>query len=346
MEKADVTPPIREALAEAFQLSSDILENIELNNVALENIALKAARLARLLNEFDTQKIMAYEASGYPHFPDGVPPDIWQLGLQAGRVFSRENPATKQNEQVMYLESIGQLEQSLKTVDTALAAARDPDISVSSANPTQYVSAGIVNRNERASIRYEATSTAQKLASRRKLIYEYALRTHYELKFSGIADDIFTRVRSNVDQRIGKLVPDAVQKFAAVYANLQTQNPENWANAVHSCRRILQDLADALYPATDQDRIIERDGKKITVKMGKDSYTNRIIAFVEAQASSDRFREIVGSNLSYLGDRLDSAFEASQKGSHATIASKEEADRYVVYTYLLVGDVLSLTDEQ
>jgi len=34
---------------------------------------------------------------------------------------------------------------------------------------------------------------------------------------------------------------------------------------------------------------------------------------------------------------------AAQKGSHADIVTKEEADRYVVFTYLIVGDVLSLT---
>ena len=50
---------------------------------------------------------------------------------------------------------------------------------------------------------------------------------------------------------------------------------------------------------------------------------------------------MVGSELAYIGNRLDALFKASQKGSHATV-SKEEADRYVVYTYLTVGDILSL----
>ena len=44
--------------------------------------------------------------------------------------------------------------------------------------------------------------------------------------------------------------------------------------------------------------------------------------------------------LAYHG-RLDSIFRAVQKGSHA-IVTQEEADRYVVYTYLVTGDILSL----
>lgn len=126
-----------------------------------------------------------------------------------------------------------------------------------------------------------------------------------------------------------------------MYENLQSENPENWSNAVHSCRRILQDLADVIFPPREDGAVLV-DGKEKTVKLGKDNYINRIIAFVQEKASSERFEEIVGSNLAYLGNRLDSAFQASQKGSHANIVNRDEADRYVVYTYLLVGDVLSI----
>ena len=157
-----------------------------------------------------------------------------------------------------------------------------------------------------------------------------------------IADDIFTRTRSKVDQRIGELIPNAIQKFTAVSENLQSVNPEDWANAVHSCRRILQDLADVIFPSVDEGRIVKKDGKEITIKLGKENYINRIVAFVQNKSDSERFEEIVGSNLRYLGDRLDSTFRAAQKGSHENIMSRDEADRYVVYTYLLVGDILSL----
>ena len=100
-------------------------------------------------------------------------------------------------------------------------------------------------------------------------------------------------------------------------------------------------MADAIYPARE-DKVIDLDGKKKTIKLGPDNYINRLVAFIEENSSSDRYQEIVGSHLSFIGDRLDSVFKAAQKGSHAKILSKKEADRYVVYTYLLVGDILSL----
>lgn len=49
--------------------------------------------------------------------------------------------------------------------------------------------------------------------------------------------------------------------------------------------------------------------------------------------------------MKYLGERLDSIFQAAQKGSHDVISSQDEADRYVIYTYLVVGDILQLKAE-
>ena len=182
------------------------------------------------------------------------------------------------------------------------------------------------------------------LASRRTLIYDYALRKHYEIRFSGLAEDVFARIRSRIDSSIGSAVPDAVRKLTSVHDNLASDNPEDWSNAAHSCRRVLQDLADAVFPPQIETRTRVVDGKQKEIKLGADQYINRLVAYIEDSSSSDRFGEIVGSHLSYMGDRLDALFNAAQKGSHSTV-TKEEADRCVVYTYLLVGDILSLRSE-
>ncbi|MCY4527646.1 MAG: hypothetical protein OXD46_01270 [Chloroflexi bacterium] len=179
------------------------------------------------------------------------------------------------------------------------------------------------------------------LACRRTFVYDYAIRKHYEIRFSSLAEDVFTRIRSRVDSSIGLAIPDTVKKLTAAYENLRSDNPEDWANAVHSCRRVLQDLADAVFPSQKETRTRNVDGRETEIKLGADRYINRLVAYVEESTESRRFEEIVGSNLRYIGNRLDAVFDAAQKGSHATVG-KEEADRYVVYTYLLVGDILSL----
>jgi hypothetical protein len=334
-------PPNPKALEEALGLSEEILRNIELNELPLINIALKALRLSRLLNDFDMQETFKYEVSGYPTTPDGVPIGLFQLAVKADRGYQQKDEKSGIIKNFIYLESIEQLEHDKKIAEISLQAAQDRDVSISSANPHQTVYNPTGNWLERKTIRENSQLATKRLSSRRALLYEYTLRKHYELKFSGIADDIFSRIRERVDSALGAAIPDAVNKLAAVYDNLRSDNPEDWSNAVHSCRRILQDLADAIYPPRE-DRVIEKNGKSKTIKLGKDNYINRIIAFVEERTESNRFSHIVGSHLTFLGDRLDSVFKAAQKGSHDVIVSIEEADRYVVYTYLIVGDVLTL----
>jgi len=342
---SEIVPPTTEALKEALSLSSEILRNIELSEIPLTNIALKTSRLARLLNDYDVQTIMEYEAGGYPSKPDGVPQDVWRLAVMAGRKYEIKDSETGEIKKYAWTQPITEWEQEVKTAEKELEAARDPDISISSANPMQTVSLPISHSFERQAIRSKVGLACKRLAERRALIYAYVLRKHHELKFSGIADDIFSRIRERVDSSIGKTIPKSVQKLSAIHDNLRSENVEDWSNAVHSCRRILLELADAVFPPQKEDRIKTTNGKTITIKLGKEQYINRLIAFIEDHSSSGRYKHIVGSHLRFIGERLDSIVGAAQKGTHGEIVSQEEADRYVVYTYIIIGDILSLLED-
>lgn len=336
----DYIPPNKDVLREALDLSDIVLRHIELSEIPLSNIALKASRLARLLNDFDYQKIMEYETGGYPTTPNGIPPEVWRLAVLAGRTYQEK--VLNDVKPLAYTNSIEDLESQIDGAKIGLTAAKDRDISISSSNPLQYVHTPLGNKLERDSLQNLIATLSRQLASRRSFIYSYVQRKHYELKFSGVVSDVFSRIRETVDTTIGLAVPDAVRKFTAIHQNLLSNNPEDWSNAVHSCRRILQSLADAVFPAQSEDRIKQLGGKEQHIKLGSDHYVNRLCCFVEDQNESKRFTEIVGSHLRYLGERLDSIFQAAQKGSHGTIATRAEADRYVVYTYIVVGDILSL----
>lgn len=334
------TNPSGETLTEALQLSNEILRNIELSEIPLSNAALKALRLARLLNDFEHQQLFGYEAGGYPASPSGIAPEVWKLVELAGRSYQHKASDGKVST-LAYLNSIENLELEIERVKIGLAAARDPDVSLTSANPTQYVTA-FGNTMERSKLHAEMSNAVTRLSQRRSFLYSYVTQKNIELKYSTIVNDAFSRIRTFVDNSISHLVPDALQKFSSIYSNLQSNNPEDWSNAVHSCRRILQDLADAIFPPTAIPRLKVTNGKEIQIKLGPDNYVNRIICFSEDNSKSDRAVEIIGSHLKYLGERLDAVFKAAQKGSHTSITSRIEADRYVVYTYMVVGDILQI----
>lgn len=106
----------------------------------------------------------------------------------------------------------------------------------------------------------------------------------------------------------------------------------------------MEDLANAVYPPTeDKQKII--DGHEITIKLDKEHYINRILEFITQSSDSQSFQRVIGSQLKFIKDRLNSLLKASHKGTHADIISKDDANRIVVYTYLLIGDILSLVKQ-
>ncbi len=110
---SEIVPPTTEALKEALSLSSEILRNIELSEIPLTNIALKTSRLARLLNDYDVQTIMEYEASGYPTKPYGIPRDVWRLLIMAGRKYEDKDLKTGKIKEYGWTQPITEWEQEV-----------------------------------------------------------------------------------------------------------------------------------------------------------------------------------------------------------------------------------------
>lgn len=311
-----------EIFKEALKLADEALRELELSKASLTSIALKASRIARLSGDFDMQNILLYEVGGYPSEPTGISSEVWRLAEKAGRIIRKEDDGEVKS--YAKVESIENLESKAQTQRENLKR---------SAHPL-----------ERSKLSKSISDSASLTGQRRAFIYKYLSDMYYELKYSIATDDSFSRIRSLVDGNIADLVPASLQKFSAIYENLESENSEDWSNAVHSCRRVLQDLADALYPARED--VKKTVGKKeIVIKLGVDAYINRLVAYAEEHSSSERFQEIVGSHMKFLGERLDAVFQAAQKGSHSEIVTRMEADRYVVYTYMIVGDLMSLKQE-
>ncbi len=291
------TPPTKEALASALTLSEEILKNIEHSEIPLTNIALKTSRLARLLNEPMYQKMMEYEAGGYPATPDKAPrQEIWDTAIRAGRRYTKKDKTSGEVKEFVYRESIAELEDELRIGESSLAAAHDPDISIASSNPHQFVSPPSGNIMERNYMRQMIWTASQRLSSRRALIYNYVLQKYHQLKFSTITADIFTKIRYTVDSSLSKITPKSAIEFPLVYEKMKSDNPEDWVGCVFICRKIFHELANKLYPTRKDDKVIKIAGTEKTIKLGKDDYINRLVAFVEENSKQynrshrDRFR--------------------------------------------------------
>lgn len=330
----------KERLKECTELSAEILKNFELSEIPISNIILKCLRLCRLLGDEDGILLFMYEASGYPQNSSSLlTKEAWRISAIAGRHYWENDKNSRTEKEYAHTQLIAELEESISSQKIRLSAAKDPNISLSSANPSQAVFAPKGNSDERVAIVRSINQSQQLIQKVTGRLYDYVLKIYNKLSYGNIVEDTFTSARLQTNEKLGELCPQAIGKFVAVYDNMDSNNPEDWANAVHSCRRILLDLADVLYPA--QDTPIKVNGREI--KIGKDQYVNRLIQLIESKKGSKTYAAIVGSDLGSIGERLDAICNAAHKGTHAEI-TQEEASRYIIHTYLLISDIVTLME--
>jgi len=241
----------------------------------------------------------------------------------------------------LWSNSSASTEAYLEAAKLQLSAAVDKPVSISSSNPYQHVSVPVGNVNERMGLRKGIEKAQGSLQETNSKVYKYVLDIYFQKKYSDISQSIFEKTRTFVDNRLMELIPESIKKFISIYNNLLSENAEDWSNAVHSCRKLLKDVSDKLYPPNPNGQnFIEKNGKKI--KVGSENYINRLICYIDDQDGSTTFKKIIGTSLNFIGERIDAISDAVQKGSHIEIKDQYEAERYVIYTYLLLGDILSL----
>lgn len=138
-----------------------------------------------------------------------------------------------------------------------------------------------------------------------------------------------------VDAQLFDLIPEAAERLLVAYKNLAEKSEENWVNVVDTCRRVVKDFADVVFPAK-ADPV---DGLVVT----DDKYLNRIRAFIKQQVSSKRQRDHLQAILELIGEIITRTDNLASRSVHSGAVTRFEAERILIYTYLTVGDILVLS---
>jgi hypothetical protein len=319
---SETVPSRRE---EALSLADELLADIELARLAPGEIARKSFRLARLLDDAEAMTWLRFEVGGYPN--TGLTPDAWAAATRSNRLFINDK-----GEERAHTSMLGQLQTNLDGALAQIAAAADRPVSLSSANPYQRLEAPTGNTMERSAMRNHAAEQKAVLDKVLGSIHEYVTARHFELRFGAAAESAFEVVRNEVDARVADLVPEAPAMLAAAFESAASNNPEHWAGAAATCRRLLKAAADALRPP----------GNPVSGRIMTDAaYINRLVDWIVSRSESETARDLIVADLEYLGRRIDAVDGAGQKGAHATV-TRLDAARFITATYLLLGDVLGL----
>ena len=147
---------------------------------------------------------------------------------------------------------------------------------------------------------------------------------------------IFAERLDMVQQKLFSVYPESHQMIVSIDENLLSNNPEDWSNAVSSCRRLLNFVADRIYPPTKPKEI---NGKKRD--LGPEEYKNRLIAYVCEKNLGEKQSNVLMTDIERTSKEMDAIVEAVNKGVHNNV-TLDEAKMYVIKTILILGDILSL----
>lgn len=303
----------------ACLLSKEILEEFY-KGESLNKLLQKAALLAQYTADVENKLWIDKELTGtFDKERDAL------IILQNGRLWGTD---------IYRLEHVEVLESMIEVLKIRLSAATDPDISYTPASPYQHYTPHS-NQAERNSIT-ESIRINQSIISRIKSrLYAYIQNTYYSLNFTEIVSEIFTSIRKNVELKLKKFAPDALIELSTAYNLVNSQNHANWSNVASGCRRILMQVADIVYPPTDEEyeRVIV---KTVKLKLNKENYRYRILKFLKGQGVEDSLSRDTSE---YIFEILDSVGRLSAKGDK-NIIDKSVAEKILIYTYILLFEIL------
>jgi hypothetical protein len=172
--------------------------------------------------------------------------------------------------------------------------------------------------------------------------YVYLCDCEAKLTFSSTSGTVFDRHRRRVDRYLAELAPDALDKLNASYRRARDGEPESLSQALLSCRRVLESVADVVFPPQSEPNT---DTKGNVHLVDRPHYKNRLDAFVDLAFLGETTNRTVHASFDDLDARIETLDKLTQKGVHDAV-TQEEVDLCVVQTYLLTGEILSLHESR
>jgi DNA uptake protein ComE-like DNA-binding protein len=318
----------------AIELLDEVLQSFDNSKVTLLSIIQKLNRISKLLDENDLllwtevqlgnsiytlplQKfIEAYlnnEKSKTKATAKALldkTKELDDLGMKLGNLFSNEELTAKATEAGGGFANIGFIEEKYNDF-----------VKHKKGNDGTYYQSHLLS----------TISIVRSIASKKASNY------YKKYVFSSLPETNFELLKKNVEDVLFELDPEIAESLLLAFKSVSSDSAEEWSQALTSCRRFLEKLADNLYPATDKkinDRSLE-----------KENYINRIWAYMDTRIKSKSNKEIAKAHVDFIGSYLQGLYQITNKGVHSRL-TRIEALKSVLHIYLLCADLLGFLDKK
>lgn len=315
----------------AVQLLEEVLLNLENSKISLVSIIQKLNRIGKLLDE---KKLIGWTEIQLGNIEYKVP-----LTNFVDSFVKNENLKTK--------ESKKKLEDNLNIVeDRGILKFIDNDELTAKANISggQFENIGFIEQRYNDIVKgkrgndgtYYQSNLSNTLAVIKSLAYRKASFYHKKYAYESLPETNFELLKSRVDDKLLDLEPHLAEQLMLAFKGVSSDNKEEWSQALTSCRRFFEKLADSLYPATDK----KNNGRSLT----QNNYINRLWAFLDESIESESNKEIAKKHIDYLGSYFQSLYKITNKGVHTEI-TRIEALKTVMHLYLVCVDILDFVKD-
>lgn len=299
-----------------LDLATELLEDVELQRLPLQTALLKARRLARLVDDDETQEWLGMELHGYRDNDLGR-----RYMSMTGRWIDKAQGEA-------FWPGAAQIEAQAAALTARLDGLRLPDVSGEWASVALRETRGDQAATVQALTRLSGITT--KVWS---LLHRFVSTRYYEFVFSERQSELFDEARAQVDAVLSPLSGDVLSKVESIYRRLGEGDPEAVSQALSTCRRLIDSVANAIFPPREEPRAIGGN----VVQLGPPHVQNRLNAFVRDHTDSESRRSKLRRTLGDLYDRVST-------GVHADV-SFDEARFLFLNTYLYLGELLALGTE-
>lgn len=150
-------------------------------------------------------------------------------------------------------------------------------------------------------------------------------------------------IRKETDSKLSDFGEILIAEAESMYSSLISDNPADWSKVGHSCRRMLEILADAVFPPR-ANAYVGKDGKSHAI--GQQQYINRIVCFVDSKADGIRRRLLI-AEIEYFDSYINCLKEDICAIEHETsFKEKYYINLAAVRTYLLISELIKLSEQK
>ncbi|KCY22664.1 helix-hairpin-helix motif family protein [Acinetobacter baumannii 21072] len=319
--------------AEALKIIEDGLQQLESTKGSVAIAVQKLSRAANLLDEKDIYIWAEYHLAN-PKYTKPVQNLLDALNAE----YKKENEDERNYDEVIKLRD-GLSDFGL---DYEMHVAPSIDMKGSKASGGLY-SVDFIEENYNHLLKCKKGNDGELYQKNLKRLLDYIKKTahyylselHNKLKFSGTITSSFDILKNAVDDRLLDLDPEIAEQLMLAFKSVSSSNKEEWSHALTTCRRLLESLADKLYPANDL--VI---GKR-TFKQSQ--FVNRLWQFMNDSIESDSNRDLAQAHVNFLGSWLEKTNKLTNKGVHDDV-SQLEATKALFHLYLMLADLLDYLD--